>query len=247
MSRRRVLVLGGSGALGGAVCRALAAEGARVAFTWFRGEDAATRVRDDVPDALPLRCDARRRDEVEGVVAAAAAELGGLDALAHCVAVGVRAERAADGAHRRVTELDEADWDELLDVNVKSAFLAVRAAVPHLRAGANANVVLVGSVDAVKPVPAPAPYVASKAALQGLTMALAKELGPDGVKVNLVAPGLLEAGLSRHLPEALRAEYEKHCGLKRPARLSEAADLVAWLCLHNTYVTAQRLLLDGAL
>lgn len=236
---KRVLVLGGSGALGGAVCRTLSAEGARVAFTFFRNERA-------LDDCLGLRMDARVGAEVEGAVATAAAELGGLDALVHCVAIGVRVECAGQGSHHRMPQLLEADWDELLAVNARSAFLAVRAAIPHLRAS-RGNVVLVGSVDAVKPVPAPVHYVASKAALHGMAMAMAKELGPDGVKVNVVAPGVLEAGLSRHLPEALRAEYTKHCGLKRPGKLDEAANLITWLALHNTYVTAQKLLLDGAL
>jgi 3-oxoacyl-[acyl-carrier protein] reductase len=107
--------------------------------------------------------------------------------------------------------------------------------------------VLVGSVDAIKPVPAPVHYVASKAAVHGMALSMAKELGPDGVKVNVVAPGVLEAGLSRHLPAQLREEYVKHCSLKRPGRLSEAASVIVWLCLQNTYVTAQKLLLDGAL
>jgi 3-oxoacyl-[acyl-carrier protein] reductase len=236
---KRALVLGGSGALGGAVVRALAAEGSRVAFTYFRNERT-------IDGCLGLRMDARDATQVEGAVAAAAAELGGIDALVHCVAVGVRVECAGVGSHHRMPQLQEVDWDELLSVNAKSAWLAVRAAVPHLRAS-QGNVVLVGSVDAVKPVPAPVHYVASKAALHGMAMAMAKELGPDAVKVNLVAPGVLEAGLSRHLPEQLRAEYAKHCALKRPGKLDEAANLIVWLALHNTYVTAQKLLLDGAL
>jgi 3-oxoacyl-[acyl-carrier protein] reductase len=235
----RVLVLGGSGALGGAVCRALVAEGARVAFTYHSSERA-------LDGCLALRMDARDAGQVDGAVATAASELGGLDALVHCVAIGVRVECAGSGSHHRMPQVAEADWDELLTVNAKSAFLAVRAAVPHLRAS-RGNVVLLGSVDAIKPVPAPVHYVASKAALHGMAMAMAKELGPDGVKVNLVAPGVLEAGLSRHLPAQLRAEYEKHCSLKRPGKLDEAASLVVWLALHNTYITAQKLLLDGAL
>lgn len=239
MSGKRVLVLGGSGALGGAVCRALVAEGARVAFTYFQNERA-------LDGCLALRLDARDAAQVAGAVEAAAAELGGLDALVHCIAVGVRVECAGAGSHHRMPQIQVADWDELLTINARSAFLAVRAAVPHLRQS-KGNVVLVGSVDAIKPVPAPVHYVASKAALNGMTMAMAKELGPDGVKVNLVAPGVLEAGLSRHLPAPLRAEYEKHCSLKRSGKLDEAASLVVWLALHNTYVTAQKLLLDGAL
>lgn len=243
---KRVLVLGGSGALGGVVCRTLAQDGARVAFTYLANEKAATTLRDALPGSVSLRMDARRQADVDGAVATAAAELGGLDGLVHCVAVGVRRELAAAGSHQRMPDLLEADWDELMDVNARSAWLAVRAAVPHLRAS-KGSVVLVGSVDSFKPVPAPVHYVASKAALHGMALAMAKELGPDGVKVNLVAPGVLEAGLSRHLPASLREEYEKHCGLKRSGRLSEAANVIVWLCLQNTYVTAQKLLLDGAL
>ncbi|MCW8142047.1 MAG: SDR family oxidoreductase [Planctomycetota bacterium] len=228
---KRALVLGGSGALGGATRRALEAEGARVAWTYLRGEAPG--------DGLALRMDARDPAEVEGAVAAAVAELGGLDALVHCAAT-------SGGPHRPLLELTAADWDEVLGVNARSAFLAVKAAAPHLRAS-RGSVVLVGSVDAVKPVAAPAHYVASKGALHAMTMALAKELGPDGVRVNLVAPGVLEAGLSRDLPERLRAEYRKHCALGRPGTLDEAANLIAWLALHDTYVTAQRLVLDGGL
>lgn len=243
---KRVLVLGGSGALGGVVCKDLSAHGARVAFTYLTNEGAATALREALPGSVSLRMDARRQADVDGAVATAAAELGGLDALVHCVAVGVRVECAGAGSHHRMPQLAEADWDELMDVNARSAWLAVRAAVPHLRAS-KGNVVLVGSVDAVKPVAAPVHYVASKAALHGMAMGMAKELGPDGVKVNLVAPGVLEAGLSRNLPAQLLEEYVKHCGLKRPGRLSEAANVIVWLCLQNTYVTAQKLLLDGAL
>jgi len=67
------------------------------------------------------------------------------------------------------------------------------------------------------------------------------------VKINVVAPGVLEAGSSRLLPEPLRAEYLKHCGLRRYGKLEEIAGLVAWLALENTYITGQTLVVDGAL
>jgi NAD(P)-dependent dehydrogenase (short-subunit alcohol dehydrogenase family) len=96
-------------------------------------------------------------------------------------------------------------------------------------------------------VPAPVHYAAAKGALAGMTAAMAKELGPHGVRVNLVAPGILEDGMSRSLPEELRTEYLKHCGLRRYGRLSEIAAWAGWLALHNTYVTGQTILVDGAL
>jgi NAD(P)-dependent dehydrogenase (short-subunit alcohol dehydrogenase family) len=80
-----------------------------------------------------------------------------------------------------------------------------------------------------------------------MAQSLAKELGKDGVRVNVVAPGILEGGLARTLPKALLDEYVRHCGLKRLGRPAEAANVIAWLARHNTYVTAQTVLVDGAL
>jgi NAD(P)-dependent dehydrogenase (short-subunit alcohol dehydrogenase family) len=80
-----------------------------------------------------------------------------------------------------------------------------------------------------------------------MTAAMAKELGKDGIRVNLVAPGILESGMSHVLPENLRQEYLKHCGLRRYGRQAEIAAWAAWLALHNTYVTGQTILVDGAL
>src|SRR5207244_3093199 len=99
-------------------------------------------------------------------------------------------------------------------VNVKGTFFACRQVARHMRRLRRGNLVLLGSIDGVKPVPAPVHYSASKGALVAMTHAMAKELGPDGICVNLVAPGILEAGLSRTLPPQLREDYIKHCGLR---------------------------------
>ena len=103
---------------------------------------------------------------------------------------------------RRLEDIDADAWDRMQAINSRGAFLAIRAALAHLRAS-RGNVVLLGSIDGVKPVPAPVHYAASKGALAAMTRALAKELGEDGVKVNCVAPGILEGGLSATLPQAL--------------------------------------------
>ena len=78
-------------------------------------------------------------------------------------------------------------------------------------------------------------------------MSMAKELGEWNVRVNLVAPGVMEGGLSRTLPKNLLDEYKKHCGLRRLGRLQEIADLMAWLATENTYVTGQTIVVDGGL
>lgn len=243
----RCLVFGGSGALGGAVCRALAAGGARVALTYHRGESAARAVAEEVDAALVLPLDLMSVEAIECAVDRAGDALGGLDAFVQCAGVGITTEPADRRTHARMRAVDEGAWDRMLDVNTKSTFFAVRRVADVMARGGGGNVVFIGSLDGVKPAPSPVHYAASKGALVGMTAAMAKELGQDRIRVNMVAPGILETGMSRDIPAELLQEYVKHCGLKRLGRLGEVAGLVAWLALHNTYVTGQVLLVDGAL
>jgi 3-oxoacyl-[acyl-carrier protein] reductase len=237
---KTAIVFGGSGALGSAVCRALAQDGARVAFTYFQNEAGAAALARDLPGALCRRVDLRVTAEVQRAVTELRAELGGLSSFVHCAA---RTSTKSPAGFEKLGDADDAGFDELFAINVKSAFFACRE-LAHDFAG---NIVLVGSIDGVKTVPAPAAYAASKGALSALARALCKELGPNGVRVNVVAPGVLEQGSSRTLPENLRAEYLKHCGLRRLGKLDELAGLIAFLALENTYLTGQTLVVDGGL
>jgi 3-oxoacyl-[acyl-carrier protein] reductase len=245
--RARCVVLGGSGALGRVVCRSLAAQGERVGFTYWRGEDAARELCTEIPEAISRRVDLSSRDAVEESDGELAEGMGGIDAFVQCAGVAVTVESDDPKAHQRIEDVDERGWDLMLDVNVKSTFFAIRRLAPIMSAGGGGNIVLVGSIDGVKPVPSPVHYAASKGALVGMTSALSKELGPGGIRVNTVAPGIMDGGVSRAIPDDLRAEYLKHCGLKRVGRLSEIAAVVAWMATRNTYVTGQTILVDGAL
>ena len=242
----RALVFGGSGALGRSVCEALAAEGARIAFTYHSGEAVAHELAAKLPGCQTFPLDVTSVRDIEATVDRAADAMGGLDAFVQCAGVGITVETVAE-KHHRMPVVDEAGWDRMMDVNAKSSFFAVRRVSESMRRNGGGNVVLVGSIDGVKPVPSPVHYAASKGALAGMTTAMAKELGEARIRVNMVAPGILEAGISRDIPEDLLGEYVKHCGLKRVGKLSEVAAMIAWLAIHNTYVTGQIVLLDGAL
>ena len=243
----RCLVFGGSGALGRVVCEALAAEGARLVLT-YRGREAVAReLERRLPDTRALPLELASVASVEAVVDEAEALLGGLDAFVQCAATAVTKEGAERRAHPTLAEIDEPAWDAMLDVNTKSTFFAIRRVTEVMRRHGGGNVVVVGSIDGVKPVPSPVHYAASKGALAGMMGALAKELGPANIRVNMVAPGIMEDGISRLLDDGLMREYLKHCGLRRLGRLSEVAAVVTWLARHNTYVTGRTVLVDGAL
>jgi 3-oxoacyl-[acyl-carrier protein] reductase len=243
----RCLVFGGSGALGGAVCEALAADGARLVLTYHAREAAARALAARLPDAAAAPVDLASVASIDAAVDAAAAHLGGIDAFVQCAGVAVTSAGARRPSHPSIAEVDERGWDVMLDVNARSTFFAVRRVTAVMRGHGGGNVVVVGSIDGVKPVPAPVHYAASKGALGGMIAALAKELGPDNVRVNMVAPGIMEDGISRVLDDALMKEYLKHCGLRRLGRLGEVASVIAWLARHNTYVTGRTILVDGAL
>ena len=236
---KRCLVLGGSGALGQVVCRRLREAGASVAFTWNSTEVG-------IEDCVALKADLRDVKATRRVVDEAGEQLGGLEALVHCAAIWVTDEDRDNSLHEKIEEVDEHGWNHVMEVNVRSAFFACQQALPLLRV-AGGNIVLTGSIDSVKPVPSPAHYAASKGALDGMVKSMSKELGPDKVCANVVAPGLMEAGLSRMLPAKLKEDYNQFCALKRPAQLPEIASVIAWLALENTYVTGQTWLVDGAL
>ena len=211
---------GGTGRLGRALIAALAARGAQI------GTTVRASSRTEGLQALCQIADLSRPEEVAPAVRALAERLGGVDLLLHAA--------GTTGDH----------WDALFSVNVRAAWLAVEALKEQLAGG---QVVLLGSVGAVKAMESPVLLTASHGALAGLARALAKELGPQGTRVNLLALGPLTEGASAAISPELRAEYVKHACLKRQATPEEAAATIAAFALGNTYVTGQVVVLDGGL
>lgn len=237
----RCIVTGGTGAVGAAVVRALCARGASVGLTFHRAEDLARSLVDELGVAA-RRLDLLRPADVGRVARELADELGGVDAFVHAAGL---ASTQDPPTHDRLEDVDPDGFDRLMGVGVRGALLCVQALAPRFEGGG--NVVLLGSVDGRKPVPTPVPYATSKAALTGMARALAKELGPRDIRVNVVAPGILDAGSSSVLQPSLREQYLEHSALRRFGRVEEAAALVVSLALDNTYLTAQTVVIDGGL
>ena len=115
---------------------------------------------------------------------------------------------------------------------------------PHLAGG---DVVLVGALERTQSLPIPLAFAASQGALAAVTMALAKELGPQDVRVNMVAAGVLEAGLSDDLDAGVLADYEAFSALRRRGTAAEVAACILWLALQNTYFSGKVLPVNGGI
>lgn len=190
LTARRALVTGGSRGIGAQIVRHLAADGAAVAFTYRVEGERAERVAADVKahggTAIAIQADSARHEDVGHAMEQALSQLGGLDILVNNAGI----------AHVcPVESFPLEQYDRMMAVNVRAAFLAVRAAVPHLSAGG--RIITIGSVNADRvPIPGLSVYSATKAAVAGLTRGLARELGPRGITVNLVQPGPIDTDMN---------------------------------------------------
>ncbi|HEX7598543.1 MAG TPA: SDR family oxidoreductase [Polyangia bacterium] len=248
----RVIVLGGSGYVGAEVVRWLSSQGHQVVFTFGKGEARAQELMRELPSATAERVDLASFAEVSRFVERAATNWGGLHALVQCAGLAGAAslyQPQVDADLRRgyLDGVVESDWDEMFNVTVKSTFAAVQTAAPWMRRNMNGNIVIVGSQNSLRPLPAPAHFAAAKGALKAFTEAMAKSLGEDGICINLVAPGMLDGGMAKLLPPAHVHDYLANTALMRAGQAREVAETVGWLVTENTYVTGQSILLDGGL
>jgi NAD(P)-dependent dehydrogenase (short-subunit alcohol dehydrogenase family) len=246
LAGKRCLITGGSRGLGLALGLAFARQGARVAFTYHRNaadaEEARAKLAAASSDGTPplvYQGSVADAAHAQAVVKDVVAAWGGIDVLVNNAGINQILPLAL---------LEEADWDTMMDVNVKGAYLFARAALrPMIRARAG-RILNVGSFTSERIVEASVHYAASKSALRGLTEALAREVGRYNITVNLLAPGLLDAGLGRMLPQHRVSEYRDQVALGRLGTAEEIAALAVFLVSDdNAFMTGAKLVADGGL
>lgn len=219
---KRALVTGGSRGIGAAIALALAENGADVAFTYQRSaERAATVVRsieNNDRRGLAIQADSADPDAIRRAVAETVGALGGLDILVNSAGVAIAGMTA---------NLSLADLQTMLDVNVRAPVLFAQAAIPHLAAGG--RIVSIGSSLAERvPFPGVTAYAMSKSALLAFTRGLSRELGPQGVTVNLVLPGSTDTDMNP--ADGENADYQRSLtSLGRFGEPREVASAVAFL------------------
>lgn len=236
------LVTGGSRGLGAAIAIRYAREGADVAFNYAKSaKDADTALavlRETGRRAWAFRCDVTDKAAVVKMVKDLEKEAGR--------PVSILVNNAGHGQVVPVALMEEEDWDRMMDTHVKGAFLAAQACLRGMVREKHGRIVNVSSLAGVKMMQAPVHYSAAKAALKGFTEALAKEVGRYGITVNCLAPGILEEGVSRNLPQARMDEYLRHCALGRTGRFEEVAEVAVFLATDaNSYMNGATVVVDG--
>lgn len=239
LNGKRALVTGGSRGIGAAIAKALAENGADVAITYERSAERAavvvTTIEGEGRRGIAIQADSADPAAIRRAVAATVDALGGLDILVNSAAV------AREGM---VADITLADLQALLDVNVRAPLLFAQAAIPHLTSGG--RIISIGSVLAERvPFAGATAYSMSKSALLAFTRGLSRELGPNGVTVNLVQPGSIDTDMNP--ADGPNADFQRSlASLGRYGKASEIANVVAFLASPAAdFITGTSLTADG--
>ena len=245
-----VLVTGASRGIGAAIAKAFAREGARVLVNYLHNEAAAQEVVNACEQAggqaWALQADVRSPEAVQAMVAKAVAETGRIDAVVN----NAFSPYAFDPEHRqRFWEVPWSAYQGQFDGAVQAAYHVCQAVLPHMRQRAHGSIVNLASDLVLRPSIAYHDYTTAKSALVGFSRNLATELGPLGIRVNCVAPGLVSpTASSQHTKEAVKDVLVAQTPLGRLATPDDVAGPVLFLASDwSRFMTGQTLVVDGGL
>lgn len=241
--RRAALVTGGARGIGRAACLALAAEGMNIAVNYAGSAAAAEQTAVDCRalgvQAVILQADVRRPEACKQLVEDAAAAFGRLDVLVN---------NAGVTADKLLLQMTEADFDAVIETNLKGAFFCTKAAARLMMRQRYGRIISVSSVVGLHGNAGQANYAASKAGLIGLMKSVAKEYASRGVTANTVAPGFITTDMTAAMPEAARAAANAAIPMGKPGRSEDVAAAIAFLAGESAgYITGQLLCIDGGM
>jgi 3-oxoacyl-[acyl-carrier protein] reductase len=233
---KKILITGGSRGIGAACVRRFAENGDKVVFLYNKSEEQAEALAGET-GALAIRCDVSDVESLKAAVKEAAAWLGGVDVLVN---------NAGTALIKLLGDTEDSEMLSVFRIDLLAATVACREASRYMVRAQKGYIVNVGSVWGRVGASCESVYSAAKAGLRGLTMALAKELGPSNITVNCVEPGVIRTDMNAVLDEETRAELCEQTPLCRMGEPSEIAEAVHWLTSGKAdFVTGQCLGVDG--
>lgn len=242
LAGKTAIITGGGRDIGRACAIKLAAEGANVAINYFASsagaDSAVAEIKAAGGNAFALQGDLNTQAGVDALVARTIKEFGGLHVLVNNTGGLI--------ARKKISEMSLDHWNAVMDLNLTSVFLMVKACLPHLTQGTIVNLASQAGRDGGGP--GSVAYAASKGAVMTMTRGLAKELGPD-IRVNALCPGMIDTDFHNiHTPDAARKGYEAAAPVKRQGVPVDVANLVLFLaCDDSAFITGTNVDINGGM
>jgi len=243
LTGKTALVTGATRGIGRAIALKFAAEGADVAFTYRSQHEAAQSLVDEIQTmgvkAKAYQSDAASFEDAHKVTDDVKATFGRIDILVNNAGI------TKDALMMR---MDEAQWDAVIDTNLKSAYNFIHACTPVMARQRSGSIICMTSVVGMSGNAGQCNYAASKAGLIGLTKSIAKEMGSRGIRANCIAPGFISTDMTSAIPEEMRKEWEKQIPLRRGGTPEDVANVAVFLAGDmSSYVTGQVLSCCGGM
>jgi 3-oxoacyl-[acyl-carrier protein] reductase len=233
-----VLITGGSRGIGAEAVRLFTKSGHRVVFTYHRSENEADLLRQET-GAVPVRCDVKHPDSVRIAVEKAVSVLGHIDVLI-C--------NAAIADFNLITGIDMSRWEEVINTDLNGVFYCIRYVLPAMISRKSGCIITVGSMWGETGASCEVAYSAAKAGVIGLTKALAKEVGPSGIRVNCVSPGMIDTDMNASVSEEAARGIMEETPLCRIGKPSEVAEAMLYLASDRaSFITGQVISVNGGL
>jgi len=237
--KKTVLVTGASRGIGAEIAREFAKAGYDVVVNYLNNIEKAESLAKEI-GGVAVKADVSDFRQVESMIKEAEKLFGSVDVLVNNAGVALPQKLLADTT--------EAEWNRLFDVNVKGAFNCTKAATDGMVTNHSGCIINISSIWGVSGGSCEVAYSASKAALIGFTKALAKELGPAGIRVNCVAPGVVDTDMNAHLSEEDMASLKEETPLGITGTPSDIAKIVVFLASDNArFITGQVITADGGM
>ena len=244
LTEQVALVTGASRGIGAVIAQALASAGAKVGVNYVSNKDAATKVVESLvqsgAEAILVPGDVSKEEEAEAAVKQVVDQWGRIDILVN---------NAGINRDRLLLRMSPDDWDQVLDVDLRGAFLCTKFVMPHLIRRRRGRIVNISSVVGIGGNPGQANYAAAKAGLIGFTKAVAREVATRNVTVNALAPGFIDTGgMVDEMSEEARQNVLARIPMARFGTGDDVASAVVFLCSDGaSYITGQVLTIDGGL
>jgi 3-oxoacyl-[acyl-carrier protein] reductase len=240
------IVTGAGKGIGRSVSLALAARGVKVVLAGVRNESISL-VKAEIEkaggQAVTVRTDVSAWEDCQALVKRTVDLFGKIDILVNNA--GLDKEMKDNGAQYTIEELDDADWNHVMGVNLMGQVHCAKAVMPVMKSQKSGNIVSIASTVGFSGILGSPAYCASKAAIMVFNKMLARELGPHGVFVNCVAPGMILTPFHDKTPKEAAAMVAKMMPLRRVGMGEDVAQAVLWFCEDGMYITGQTLVVDG--
>lgn len=230
-----VVVTGSSRGIGANIVKTLAKKGYRVILNYNKSENYAQNVQKELINVDIFKADVSKKEEAVSLINFAIEKYGKIDVLIN---------NAGISQSKLFTDLTDEDWNNIINSNLNSAFFCSREAAKNMIHNKSGLIINISSIWGITGASCEVAYSTSKAALNGFTRALAKELGPSNIRVNAIAPGIINTDMNNYLSNEELESIKKEIPLERIGETIDISKCVEWLIKDN-YTTGQIISING--